>query len=61
MTADKLITEIAEAMPNRLEYLERRANLSGLTEAERFAVDHAFAARRAHFASPEWQAKLLRA
>ena len=61
MNAAKLVVEISHAMPDRVEYLERRADLSGLSAEDRAAVNRALAERRAYFASPEWTAKLVRA
>jgi hypothetical protein len=60
MKPDRLIVEISSAAPARVDYLERRAMHTPMSEADRAAVKRAIAERRAYLSSPEFIGKLLR-
>jgi hypothetical protein len=60
MNPPRLIVEISNASPSRLENLERRAGVTKMSAKDRAAVKRAIANRRAYFASPEFLAKLVR-
>lgn len=60
MSPARLIAEIRQAMPDRLDYLERRLKLTPMSEPDRAAVKAALAMRRAYFNSPEYRLKLAR-
>jgi hypothetical protein len=60
MKPDRLIAEIRQAMPERLDYLERRAKHTPMSETDHAAVKAELAARRAYFNSPEYRLALAR-
>jgi hypothetical protein len=62
MKPDKLVAEISAAYtPERLDNLERRANLTPMSPEDRAAVKRAFADRRAYLSSPTYKQALARA
>jgi hypothetical protein len=60
MSPTRLIAEIRQAMPERLDYLERRAKLTPMSALDRVAVKAELAKRRDYFNSPEYRLALAR-